>query len=338
MPNSRETVQPIINVEKNLKSGNLLPVYFLSGEDSYGLSNTVKQIEKIVEPLLTSEFDQEIFYAENKQLNEVLDFASAFPFGSEKKLIIYKEFEKVRDKKNLASYINSPADFTILVIVQNSKVTAFKTEPYKSLIANNFIFEAKELKGNQLFNWLIIEAENNGKKLSSENAQLMVDMVGENRNLLETQLDKLFAFLQDKKEISFEDIKNVTSALKQYTVFDLTNAIAKKDKTKSLKVANELLKQGEEPGLIIHMLTRYFSGLSRVPELIKKSDGEAARIIKTHPYFYNRDYKQARRIYSEKEIFNAADALLKADVTLKTTSADSKTIVSVLISEILQKQ
>ena len=65
----------------------------------------------------------------------------------------------------------------------------------------NFLFEAKELKGRNLIDWLISIAEEKGKKLSEENAQVLVDIVGENRNMLEDQLEKICIFLNEKKEI-----------------------------------------------------------------------------------------------------------------------------------------
>jgi len=96
------------------------------------------------------------------------------------------------------------------------------------------------------------------------------------------------------------------------------------------------LENSAEPVFIVAMLTRYFTGVSRVSELTKDKmpSQQAARIVGTHPYYY-KDYQQARRLYSDSDLAGVFRALLHADLSIKTTSADGKNIVTILISEIL---
>ena len=328
MAKRKISIPSISEAVKSIKRGNLLPVYFFFGEDSFSIDTSVNELNAALKPFLASDFDKEIFYADEKPLSEVIDFATVFPFGSEKKFIIYKEFEKSRDKKSLQSYIESPAEFTVLLIIHNGSIQNADTVLYRTLLEKNFIYEAKELKGNNLINWLVDYCEANKKALNSENAQMIVDIVGENRSMLEAQLDKIITFIGDKSEITLEDIRALSSSLKEYSIFDLQDAVGKKDKARAMKLAFNLLEKGQEPTFIIHMLTRYFTGLARVNEMTeqKLNDYAAARIVGTHPYYY-RDYKQARRAYSDRDIFQASRALLKADLTIKTTSADKKSVV-----------
>ena len=334
MAKSKFNFPSVSEAVKSIKQRNILPVYFFFGEDSFSIDTSVSALNEAMKPFITSDFDKETFYGDEKPLLDIIDFASAFPFGSEKKFIIYKEFEKVRDKKNLLPYVESPSDFTVLLIVHNGSIQNPDTVLYRTLLDNDFIYEAKELKGKNLINWLIDYCEANKKALRTENAQMLVDIAGENRSMLEAQLDKIFTFIGDKPEINLDDIKALSSSLKEYSIFDLQNAIAKKDKARAMKLAFNLLEKGQETTFIIHMLTRYFTGLARVNEMTEKkmNDYAAARIVGTHPYYY-KDYKLARRAYSDKDLFQASRALLKADMAVKTTSADSKSIVSILISE-----
>ncbi len=326
----------VLDISKKINKNNLLPVYYFFGEESYSLDIGLKAVEKVVQPFISSDFDKETFYGENKTLSEVLDFASAFPFGSEKKFIIFKEFEKVKDKKNLESYLKSPPDFTVMVLIHNGTINGFKTEPFPTLIEKKFIFAAKELKGENLLNWVINYCESSGKYLSKENAQLLIDIVGDNRNLIESQLEKIFTFVGERKEIRIDDINSLSTELKEFNIFDLQNAIGKKDKAAAIKVAYKLLDQGDEPTFIIYMLTRYFTGLSRITELRDKKLPEqvAAGIVGTHPFYY-KEYLRARTIYSDRDLYRASEALLKADLSIKTTSTDNKSVITLLLTEIL---
>jgi len=327
----------ILEALTGIKKRKFKPVYYFFGEDSYNLSHTLQTLEEAFTPLLLSEFDKETIYSEDRSINDILGIATAFPFGSEKKLIIIKEAEKIKDKKPLKDYAASPAEFTVIAFFHNGSITNLNTEPFKTLDAKNFLFEAKELKGKNLIDWLISLAEEKGKKLSEENAQVLVDIVGENRNMLEDQLEKICVFLNKEKGISIESIQKVSSELKQFNIFDLQNAIGLKDKAKSLTVAYNLLDNGAEPTFIITMLTRYFTGLAKITELKTKNVPlqEAARIVGTH-HFYYPNYIKARNLFSDQKLVEVFRALLKADMSVKTTSSDDKTIITLLIAEILQ--
>jgi len=61
---------------------------------------------------------------------------------------------------------------------------------------------------------------------------------------------------------------------------------------------------------------------------------QAARYAGTH-HFYFKDYQQARNLFSDAKLANVFRALLKADLSIKTTSSDGKNVITILLSEIL---
>jgi len=326
----------IQEIEKQLKQKRILPVYYLFGEDSYSIETTHKEIEKFLDPFISSDFDKETYYGENQTFANIIGLALTFPFGSEKKLITLKQSEKVKDKKELINYLKSPSDFSVIVFLHEGSISNPESEPYKTLATEGYLFEAKELKGNSLIEWLISTADKYGKTISYDNAQLLMDISGENRNSLEAQLEKIILYIGESKEITIESIRGLSTSLKQYTIFDLQNAIAKKNKNNALKVAYNLLKNGTEPIQIIAMLNKYFTGLARLTELTATNTNEyqIARILGTHPY-YLQGYHNARKLYSNKQLAEVFSALLKADISLKTTSIDDYTLITLLIAEII---
>ncbi len=337
MAKGRTNIPTILDAVKEIKKGNIKPLYYFSGDDSFGIDSAFKILEQKVTPLLSSEFDKEIFYSDGKTLPDILNSATAFPFGSAKKFVVLKESEKIKDKKALISYTAAPPDFTILVFLHYGKISNPETQVYTSLLNAGYLYEAKELKGKNLVDWVINFSESKGKTLSDENAQLLIDIAGENRNLLEAQLEKIFTFLGEEKEINHKVITDITSSLKEFSIFDLQNAVAKKEKKNALKIALKLIDSGIEPTFIIFMLNKFFIGLSRINEIKEQKMNvyAAARIVGTHPYYYD-NFLKARNIYSDGNLFNAAKALFKADLLTKTTSSDSKNVIAILIAEILE--
>lgn len=335
MAQSRKTAPSILDAVKNLKKGKILPLYYLFGEDTYSLSLGIKAIEDTVSPLITSDFDKDICYSEDRNLQDVINAARAFPFGSQKKLIIFKEVEKVKDKKLLEAYIPSPPEFTVLVLVHNGVITNLTSSPFNFLLENNFLYEAKELKGENLIEWIKEIAASKGRQISNDNAAFLADISGENRIIIENQLEKIITFLGESSEITFNAIKEVTTSVKEYSIFDLQNAVFQKDKSASLKISFNILEQGENATYIVNMLTKYFIGLSQVRELKEKKipDNEAAKIVGTHP-FYLKNFQRASVLFSNNDLIKAMEALLKADISIKTTTTDPKTIISLLIAEL----
>ena len=76
-------------------------------------------------------------------------------------------------------------------------------EPYKSLYANNYIFEAKELKGRELSEWLHKKAKLEKLDITTEAGQVLIEMVGENKAILEMQLKKLSSYTTTSETIDW---------------------------------------------------------------------------------------------------------------------------------------
>jgi len=284
---SKEHIPLISEAYKSFSKDKFLPVYFFFGNDSFSIDEALRKLTSEIDPLICSDFDKESYYGDDINLPQLLSMASSFPFGSGRKFLIVKEFEKIKDKKSLSTYVNNPPEYTTLTLIHTGVIQNPESEPYKSMIKNGFIFEAKELKGENLTDWVVELARKRGKLLSKENARLLMEISGENRALLEDQLDKIFIFLGNNKEIDYNSIKMLSTNLKEFTIFDLQDSLGKKNKEQSAKVLFNLLDHGVEPVFIIAMLTKYFTGLSRINELKDKiPDSQSARIVGTHPYFY----------------------------------------------------
>lgn len=335
MAKSKEHIPSILGAYKSFAKDKFLPVYLFFGNDSFSIDEAVRELTKAINPFIGSDFDKETFYGDDINLPQLLSMASSFPFGSGRKFLLIKEFEKIKDKKPLSAYAGNPPEFTTIVFIHNGVMQNPDSEPYKSLIKNGYMFEAKELKGENLTDWLVEMARKNGRDLSRENARLLMEISGENRALLEDQLDKIFIFLGNKKEIDYNSILMLSTELKEFTIFDLQEALGGRNKEKSVKVLYNLLDHGVEPVFIIAMLTKYFTGLSRINELKDKMpDAQAARVVGTHPFYY-KNYLVARLKYSDKDLYRVLNALLNTDIQQKTTSTDPKSLFTILITEVL---
>lgn len=334
---AKKELPSVADLLKYLSKEKALPVYFLCGEDQYSIDAAVESIEKFVAPQIFSDFDKETFSSEKGQnLSQILDAAYSFPFGGGKKLIILKNFEKFNDKKELNGYLAMPPEFTTLVIIQSNKVTDPSKEPYSILLDKHFLFEARLAAGEELIEWVIKNCKNVEINFTRENAQALLDIVGEDKALLEMQIQKFENYFAGKKEITFEEVKTISSPTKEYSIFNLQDAIGQGDKVKALEVAYNLLDSGVEMVFIVNMLAKFTLTIAQMTELLRSSvsDFEAAKLAGVS-YGYYMNCKRARFLMDDKRLLNASRALLNADLLVKTTATDHKTILLILISEMM---
>lgn len=334
---AKKEIPSITELTKYLSKEKFLPLYFFCGEDQYSLDLAIEMVEQTVGPHVLSDFDKEIINAEKSQsLSQVLDLAFSFPFGGGKKLLILKNFDKFNDKKELLSYTANPPDFTVLVIMQSGKISDLSREPYSVLLEKRFLFEARNATGSELVEWVVKKSKKLGINFSDDNAQALIEIVGEDKSLLDMQLEKFVDYLGGKSDVTFEDIKKISSPTKEHSIFDLQDAIGKGNKSKALEVAYNLLDAGTEIVFIINMLSKFVLAVAQITELVKSrvNDFEAAKLAGIS-YGYYMNCKKASFLMNDERLLNASRALLTADLSIKTSATESKTVLTILITEML---
>ncbi|MCK9280933.1 MAG: DNA polymerase III subunit delta [Melioribacteraceae bacterium] len=336
MPKS-QSIPSIFDALKTLTKDKLLSVYLLSGDDDFLISETASKITDFAETLIESDFDKESFSIEkNDNFNSILDLAIAFPFGNGKKVITVKNFEKVSDKKLLSEYISNPAEFTCLILINYGKISAPLKEPFIELASKGFLFETPKKDTRGLVSWILHRSGELDFKISEENALLVAEIVGEEKGLIDMQLRKYSDYIGRGGSIDAEIINKLTSSTKEYTVFNLQDQIAAGNKSKALEIGYNLLEGSYEIVQIITIITKFISTVAQIHELapLHSNDFTAAKIANVSPYYYI-NCKKGIRVFNHRRLMKSVKALLAADLMVKTTSSDPKTIITILLSEIL---
>jgi len=85
------------------------------------------------------------------------------------------------------------------------------------------------------------------------------------------------------------------------------------------------------------MLNKYFTILSQIKELEKDRipPKTAANMLGVREYFYS-EYLAASQIFDDSKLLKISRALLNLDISLKSSSIDSKTAICILLAEILE--
>lgn len=338
---------PITQVKTRLKNNQINPVYFLFGEDGFKLRDTANLIIKSASEGEINDFDFKTFNGSDATDAEIVSFCNEFPVISPRKIALvknlnsvkseyqYREKKKSEKKNEILEYAKNPSQETVLILLHNEKISTADRNKYDIFFKTNCAFEAQQESKKDIIQWVIEYCEIRKVKVEGNVADYIVELVGEDKFLIEKQLEKIIEFAQGG-EISFLLVKTHVVPTREYNIFQLLDEIGNRDLAKSVKIAKSLYSQGEPVLIILFHLNKFVLNLLQLSELIasKATDSEITKATGINFYFIEK-YKKAMNRYDFESLSNAAQSILKADLSLKSTSTDDETILIILISEII---
>ena len=111
-----------------IQSRQFAPLYLLGGEEPYLLDVLSDAIEANAMEEHERDFNQTILYGRDSDLDQVLAAARQFPMMAERRLVLVKEAQDLREWKSkdklekLAAYADNPVASTVLVLVHRNKM------------------------------------------------------------------------------------------------------------------------------------------------------------------------------------------------------------------------
>ena len=183
---------------------------------------------------------------------------------------------------------------------------------------------AEPLRQWELAPWLDFLLEKENLKFNPKAKQLFFDFMGTNLMEIQMELKKLKTYIGKRKEISEDDVKSSTSYFKIEQIFELTEAIGKKDLTRSLRALAFLLDQNQNAIGVLTMLARHIRNLAKFQEGKKENLTQTQLIEKTGiPRFFLKNLYNQAPLWSKEHINQTMRALYETDKALKSSSLSS---------------
>ena len=300
----------------------LKPFYFVVGDEAFLLSEIKKSL---IESMDFKEGCQD-FNFEEVQAGEKLDILAhlnTLPFMAEKRLIFCFQCEKFSDKtwSQIFEFFKNPVSHLVFVCFFEKKDE--RKKHFKVLNKEACLLEALALKKWEVNPWLDFIFKKEEVELNKEARELFVSLVGTHLLEIQIELKKLKEHAGSNK-ISKEDILACGSKLKIDSVFDLTDAMGKKDVVESLRCLANLIEQSQNEFGALSLLARHIRILSRLKEGEKKrlSRAELARKASVSPYFLNNYLDQSKR-WEEAQLKETLISLYETDKALKSSPLSS---------------
>jgi len=314
----------INTIVSDIKKGNLKPIYFLMGEESYYIDKISDFIEETVLDEAEKGFNQQVMYGRDATIEDIVGAAKRYPMMAERQVLIVKEAQDLsRNIEKLVSYAENPQPTTVLVLNYKYKKLDKRKKLYKVIAKSGLIFESKKLYENQVSDW--IRRVLSGKKYQVEPkaAQMLVEFLGTNLSKISNELDKLMLILPGGTIISPTHIEENIGISKDYNNFELRKAVGEKNVVKANRIIAYFAENPKNNPLVmtISLLNSFFTQLLLFHSLDDRSKNSVAKMLGVNPFFVD-EYFLAARNYPMRKVAQVIAFLRDADIKSKGVGAN----------------
>ena len=218
------------------KKNQFKPVYWLEGEEGFYVDLLIHYAEHNILTEQEASFNLTVFYGKDAAWNEIMNACRKYPMFADKQIVILKEAQQMRDIEKLEPYIEQPLSSTIFVVGHKEKKLDGRSKLGKLLGKQAVHLVTKKIPEYQLAEWTSQLIHKKGYVISPTALAILTDHIGNDLSRISNEVDKLIVNLGSRKDIKEEDIENFIGVSREFNVFELQAALAKKEIHKAIRI------------------------------------------------------------------------------------------------------
>ena len=327
------------NLLAGLKNQIYYPVYLLHGEEPYFIDIISDYIEQNVLSDLEKEFNQTIVYGKDSEVHTLISYAKRFPMMANYQVMIVKEAQDLEKIEDFQPYLEKPLASTILVLCYKYIKYDRRKIFYKAIEKHGLAFESPRMYDNKIPDWINEYLRKRKYTITPKAAALLTEFLGADLGKIVNEIQKLLINIPAGAEINEEYVEKNIGISKDFNVFELQKALAKKEVGKANQIILHFAGNLRENPLVkvIPILSGYFTKVLSYHYLPDKSKNSVASALGIHPFFVS-DYQQAARNFPVGKLISVISYLREYDLKAKgveNTSAGDGELMKELIFKIL---
>ncbi len=329
-------------LKKQLSSGKFKNIYLVFGEEKMLVKRSVDLIEKKLTGGNINDFNYHVF-GDDVDIAEISVSADIIPFMGGSNIIRISDMDidklKTDDYDALMKILKKLPDTTIVIIAMPTLEVTSKTakSQFKKLIAyvdkNGVCMELSHRSGLALERDLCKWANAGGCTMSELTAHTMIGYVGEDLNLLNTEMKKLTAYA-DGGEITPEMIDLLVTKSTEASIYDLFGFIVADNTDKAMSAISALYYDGTSGMMICSVLSNAYLDAYRArvgAEAGKKTSEVAADFsYGRREWVLSKALKLIRSVTTQS-LRRSLDAIVDTQTRLVTEAVEERTEVEKLV-------
>jgi DNA polymerase-3 subunit delta len=336
---------------KNKEFGNL---YLFYGPEEYLKRYYLDLVEK---DIVKGDFKDinKVLMDGKIETKRLIDNCDTLPLFSEKKLVVVKNSGLFKSAKksdsgagkgkaskgkastdDFLTFLQNVPQHVCLVFVEEEIDKRLK--PVDAVKKHGLMVEFSYQKPAELVRWVIKVFKSYNKIIEPDVASVLVNNSEQGMNEILNEINKLVLYLGDREKASMKDIEKVCSKSIKSRIFDLTDAIAEKNRTKAYKILEDMVVLKEPMPRILFMITRQLRQVLEMRLFLNEGMGlnEAAAKMGLTPYIAGKIARQAREFHAD-DLKKTFEESLELDVAVKTGRISDRMAVEMLIVRFSEK-
>lgn len=312
----------------------IYPCYILVPENNYEdlflKSSCISNITKAVVKSF-SELNLNVFSTENIDVTNVINSLNTLPFLSDRRLVIIKEFDIKKNEKlidALKKYLEKPCTSTVLLI--DEKIGSIFSSLEKN--ENVCVVDCSRVEFPILKAYIENQCKLNNTSIEEKAILKLVEFTNSDMNKLSFEINKLINLKSETKQITSFDIEqNVTKSL-EYQIFELTNALMKKDAEKALFIVEDIIGSKKNISSLLTLIANHFRRMFYVK--INGANDETAKYLGVKTYALTKIEEQSKGFLAVK-LKEILETCKNIDCSIKSGKTDNINAIYTLVFSIL---
>jgi DNA polymerase-3 subunit delta len=237
----------------------------------------------------------------------------------------------------VADHISIPADVRRIDLTDKDRYERIR----ETLGRFCAILELGRVDESDAVRWIQEYCATREVKIDPDAARELVDSLGGDMMMISNELEKLILYVGDKKRISLGDVETLVLAAKQRSLYELTDAISSRDRTRALEVLDAILSTGDGDEAAIghlYMLAKTFRQMLVILERNVRDQRMLWAALwqgfRVPPFAADDVIRQARRYKSKRDLTRAIRLVAKADLALRSNPPSKRLILEKLVLDL----
>ncbi|MGD0736783.1 MAG: DNA polymerase III subunit delta [Terracidiphilus sp.] len=342
-------------------NGQLRPGYVLAGDETFLLERCRHAVLKGFVPPELKDFCLSDLDLSGNSIFEVLDRAQTPSLMAPFQVIfvrnvrqLYTRGAKKDEFAALDHYFRSPNPQALLIFVADflripSDIRRMEMDDknrferlQETLGEHCGVVELARVSEEDAMRWAVATAQADGTRMEPDAARQLVDALGADMMMVASELEKLLLYTLGRGRITLGDVETMVLGAKQRSLYELTDAISARDRTRALGLLHGLLNSsdaGEDAAIgHLYMLARTFR---QMLVILEKNVRDSRAIwqalwqgFRMPPFAADDLIRQARRYKSRRELTRALRLIARADLELRSSPPDKRLVLERLVYEL----
>ena len=237
----------------------------------------------------------------------------------------------------VADHISIPADARRMDLTDKERYERIR----ETLGRYCAIVELGRVEESEAVRWIQEYCLTREVKIEPDAGRELVDSLGGDMMMVSNELEKLILYVGEKKRVTLGDVETMVLAAKQRSLYELTDAISSRDRTRALEMLDAVLSSGDGDEAAIghlYMLAKTFRQMLVILERNVRDQRMLWAALwqgfRVPPFAADDIIRQARRYKSKRELTRAIRLVSKADLALRSNPPSRRLILEKLVLDL----